>query len=281
MNIPAGTARTFSNEAFATAIYAGRTFSAVGGADVVRTNISLTKLATDDGAPEPGDVVTYTLLVRNNGGSAETTVRITDAIPPGTTFVTGSITTGAPFAGAYSAQQNAVVWSAASFASGASATLTFQVRINPDTDVGTVIPNRGIYESTQTPTFFSNETQTTVVGPAAGRDQDHRRRHPLRPPPPRARAPSRSRCATREPAAATNLRISDAPRSRERDLRRRHDAVERQRGAPSSPSPTPPTRTGGRCRAPRSSSSSRASPRARTCASASRHGSTRARAAWS
>nr|MCU0231114.1 hypothetical protein [Acidobacteriota bacterium]MCU0479340.1 hypothetical protein [Chloroflexota bacterium] len=165
VSIPAGTARTFSNEAFATAIYAGRTFSAVGGADVVRTNISLTKLATDDGAPEPGDVVTYTLLARNNGGSAETTVGITDAIPAGTTFVTGSITTGAPFAGAYSAQQNAVVWTAASFASGTSATLTFQVRVNPDTDVGTVIPNRGIYESTQTPTFFSNETRTAVVGP--------------------------------------------------------------------------------------------------------------------
>ncbi len=168
VNIPAGAARTFSNETFATGIYAGRTFSAVGGMDVVRTNISLTKLATDDGAPEPGDVVTYTLLVRNNGGTAETTVRVTDAIPAGTTFVAGSITTGAPFAGSYSAQQNAVVWTAASFAAGGSATLTFQVRVNPDTDAGTVIPNRGIYESNETPTFFSNETQTTVVGPALG-----------------------------------------------------------------------------------------------------------------
>ncbi|HEX2808674.1 MAG TPA: hypothetical protein VHN80_21130, partial [Kineosporiaceae bacterium] len=136
VNIPAGAARTFSNETFATGIYAGRTFSAVGGMDVVRTNISLTKLATDDGAPEPGDVVTYTLLVRNNGGTAETTVRITDAIPAGTTFVAGSITAGGPFAGFYSAPQNAVVWTAATFAAGASATLTFQVRINADTDVG-------------------------------------------------------------------------------------------------------------------------------------------------
>jgi uncharacterized repeat protein (TIGR01451 family) len=165
MNIPSGAARTFANDTFASGFYGGRAFNAVGGADVVRTNISLTKLVTDDGAPEPGDVVTYTLLVRNDGGTAENAVTLTDPIPAGTTFVTGSITAGAPFAGTFSAPQNAVVWTAATFGAGQNATLTFQVRINPDTDAGTVLPNRGIYESNETPTFFSNETLTTVVGP--------------------------------------------------------------------------------------------------------------------
>ncbi len=166
VNVPPGGATTFSNETFATGVYAGRTFAAIGAAEVVRTSVSLTKLATDDGSPEPGDVLTYTLLAANNGSVAETTVRITDAIPPGTTYVAGSATTAAPFAVTYDALQNAVVWTAASFGAGQSATLTFQVRINADTPVGEVVPNRGIFESNETPTFFSNETQTVVVGPA-------------------------------------------------------------------------------------------------------------------
>lgn len=166
VNIPAGAAQIFVNDAFGSGQYAGRTYSAVGGADVVRTSVSVTKLVTDDGSPEAGDVLTYSLIVTNSGVLAETGVRVTDPVPPGSTFIPGSIVSPAPFAGSFSTAQNAVVWTAANLAAGASATLSFQVRINSDAKIGRVLANSALYESTQTPTFYSNETLTTVVGPA-------------------------------------------------------------------------------------------------------------------
>ena len=131
----------FANEMEATAIYCGRTYRARGAAELVRTDITLTKVESDDGAPEPGDVVTYTLNVTNNSASVtETNVRITDAIPPGTTYLTGSVSPVPPAAlgGVFSTAQNAIVWTG-SLAPVASATLSFQVRLNTDLAPGTVL----------------------------------------------------------------------------------------------------------------------------------------------
>jgi uncharacterized repeat protein (TIGR01451 family) len=168
VDVAAGAPAIFANEVETTADYSGRTYRARGATELVRTDVAVTKIESDDGAPEPGDVITYTLVVTNNSPSVtETNVRVTDAIPPGTTYLAGSASSVPPaaFGGVFSQAQNAVVWTAASLGPGATATLSFRVRINADLDVGTVIGNRATYQSTQTPSFSTNETSTTVVGP--------------------------------------------------------------------------------------------------------------------
>ena len=168
VDVAAGTPAIFANEVEGSAVYSGRTYRARGAAELVRTDIALTKIESDDGTPGPGDVITYTLMVTNNSPSAtETNVRVTDAIPPGTTYLAGTVSPVPPatFGGVFSQAQNAVVWTVASLGPGATATLSFQVRVNADLDTGTVIGNRATYQSTQTPSFSSNETTTTVVGP--------------------------------------------------------------------------------------------------------------------
>ncbi|MEM7349846.1 MAG: hypothetical protein AAF657_03505, partial [Acidobacteriota bacterium] len=179
VNIPAapgGTPRLLTNEAHAEGNLGGSLFSPVDTADVTQADIFLTK-AVDDTSPEPGDVLTYTLSVTNNG-PAETGVVITDPIPPNTNFCdsttlplgtcvdpTGPVP---PFdlpGGAFSPGQNAVVWTAANLPPGGPHVLTFQVQVDPGAPAGTEIDNTATYESTGTPLFPSNEVTSTVVGP--------------------------------------------------------------------------------------------------------------------
>ncbi len=87
--------------------------------------------------------------------------------PPIPPSIPGSITATGAFTGSgvFSTSQNAMVWNAATLPFGASATLSFQVRVNPTAPAGTEIPNRGGYESVQTPYFLSNEVEPVVQGP--------------------------------------------------------------------------------------------------------------------
>jgi uncharacterized repeat protein (TIGR01451 family) len=66
---------------------------AVNGADLA----SSAKLASSVAA-QSGELVTYTIVVRNTGGSFPTTVRVTDTLPAGLAYVPGSLsaTGGAP-----------------------------------------------------------------------------------------------------------------------------------------------------------------------------------------
>jgi uncharacterized repeat protein (TIGR01451 family) len=239
---PSGTPRQLTNEGRASATYGGSLFNPTDTADVVQTDAVLFKASSDDGSPQPGDLVTYTLYVRNLGVVDELNTIVTDAVPADTTFVTGSITDEGPFAGsgAYLGASNSVRWGGANGVtlgagagvpravtlafSGAVATattavahdwasevpvtisgagapydgtftitatgpttftyvmgatpaspssgtatgpyrLSFQARINPGVADGTVIPNRGGYESARTPYFLSNEARPVVVGP--------------------------------------------------------------------------------------------------------------------
>ena len=168
VRIPAGTAARLQNNARADAQLNGSRFIPTAWANVSRTDIRLTKSASDDGSPEQGDTLTYSVTLQNAGAANETNVYVTDPIPAGTTFA-GSITNGgSPLTGAYSAAQNAVVWGPATLPAGAGGgpfTLTFQVRIDPAVATGSVIQNEAIYRSTQTPQLVSEPAETIVVGP--------------------------------------------------------------------------------------------------------------------
>ncbi|MEM6453611.1 MAG: C25 family cysteine peptidase [Acidobacteriota bacterium] len=166
INLPAGPSASLVNDAEARGELFSSIFNPSDDARVVRTNIVFEKSQTPaDATPEAGELITYTLDVDNIGISAESNVFITDPIPANTLFEAGSIVNAGPFVGTFSAAQNAVVWTAASFPAGTSASLSFQVRINPGVPAGTRIPNLARYESTQTPLFDSNEVDLITVGP--------------------------------------------------------------------------------------------------------------------
>ncbi len=168
INIPAapgGTPRSLTNEGHGEGSLGGSTFSPLDTAEVVQADLTLTKAVTDDGTPEAGEVLTYTLTLHHNGLVAETNVTVSDAIPPNTTFLPASITTTAPFVGAYNAGQNAIEWTTANLPPGGPYSLSFQVTVNPGLPAGTQIDNQAGYESSQTPLFPSNEVTTTLVGP--------------------------------------------------------------------------------------------------------------------
>ncbi len=164
--IPAGPIGLLTNEGHAQAQLGGSTFSPFDTADVVRTDVTLTKSTTHDGSPSGGEQMGFTLTVENTGAAAETNVVVSDPIPADTTFLPGSIVSNGPFTGTYEPAQNAVVWTAGSLTSAdGPVTLGFTVIINPRAPEGTVILNRGGYESTETPYFLSNEVDPVVVGP--------------------------------------------------------------------------------------------------------------------
>lgn len=162
---PGGLPRLLINEARSQGTLGSSVFSPSDTADVVQSDLTLSKAVADDGTPEPGDTLTYTLSVANSGLAAETNAVITDLIPSGTTFSPGSITSSGPFSGSFSAAQNAVVWTAASFPVGGPHVLTFEVVINPGVPAASVISNRATFESDQTPLFPSEAVETVTVGP--------------------------------------------------------------------------------------------------------------------
>lgn len=93
-----------------------------------------------------GDVLTYTLVLQNNGNTAANNVAITDAIPAGTTFVPGSVT------GAIGTPPNLTL--ANPIPAGGSATVTFQVL------VGNTVPTPNPLSNT------ANSTFTFTIDPA-------------------------------------------------------------------------------------------------------------------
>ena len=84
------------------------------------TDLAITKIV-DNGIPDEGDTVTFTVTVTNNGPAQATNVSINDVVPAGLTA--GTIT---PSQGSYTAP----TWTVGTLANGSSATLTIQATVN-------------------------------------------------------------------------------------------------------------------------------------------------------
>ncbi len=95
----------------------------------------LTKTADPADYVLPGDTITYTLTLANNGNDP-LTIALTDTIPAGTTYVAGSVTGGATLQD----PPGSIVWEG-SLADGAQHTITFQVTVNAGLATGTLITN--------------------------------------------------------------------------------------------------------------------------------------------
>jgi len=97
--------------------------------------LALTKAANPADYVLPGDTITYTLTLANNGNDP-LTIALTDTIPAGVTYVAGSVTGGASLQD----PPGAIVWKGV-LAKGAQHIITFKVTINADVARGSLITN--------------------------------------------------------------------------------------------------------------------------------------------
>ncbi|MBN1219535.1 MAG: DUF11 domain-containing protein [Anaerolineae bacterium] len=106
----------------------------------------------------PGDTITYTIVVSNSGG-AVTDVVITDTLPAGVGYVTGSATTTLGTIGFGSGR---VTVTLPGLSGGAAMTASFRVTVT--TDFTTTISNAGQMSSSQTVVTNSNVVTHPVHG---------------------------------------------------------------------------------------------------------------------
>ncbi|MBN1994895.1 MAG: DUF11 domain-containing protein [Anaerolineae bacterium] len=124
-------------------------------------NFTITKSADPPGGTTvtQNDLITYTIVVVNNGGTA-TGVVLTDVIPANTAYVAGSLTStlGTPIPPGAQVTVNVPIFAG----SGTTMTTTFQVRVT--TNLTTTITNTATLDSDQTAPQNSNPVTHPVQG---------------------------------------------------------------------------------------------------------------------
>jgi len=113
--------------------------------------------------PDPvdsGATLAYTILVTNNGPSTATSVVMTDTLPAGVSFTSASTTNGT-----VGAAGNIVTANLGTLASGASATITINVRVD-DSTLGSIL-NTAVVTANETELNLANNSasEPTLVNP--------------------------------------------------------------------------------------------------------------------
>ncbi|MDI6791344.1 MAG: OmpA family protein [bacterium] len=104
--------------------------------------------------PTPGDTITYTITVTNNGTDTAVGIVITDTIPANTAYVSGSITG----TGAGDTNPLVMTWIIPTMAIGGVDTLTYRITIHSPLPDSTPITNRATIYTSKTGPFETNET---------------------------------------------------------------------------------------------------------------------------
>jgi uncharacterized repeat protein (TIGR01451 family) len=116
-----------------------------------------TKTVDKDGLSSkvnPGDTLTYTISVKNNGPA--TSIQVSDPLPVDTVYVPGSATGGA----IYDSANNRVTFQLGTLGTGQTATFSFQAKINPAPLQSSTIQNMATltYGSSAFPALLSAST---------------------------------------------------------------------------------------------------------------------------
>lgn len=110
----------------------------------------------DNGAPYEGDTVTYTVTVKNNGPDPASSVQISDALPPGVTYVSGGASAG-------SYDPGADAWNVGPLSVGASASLSVTAAVNDGTAGDTLINTASRTASTPADPNSSNDSASASI----------------------------------------------------------------------------------------------------------------------
>ncbi|HEV2913806.1 MAG TPA: lamin tail domain-containing protein, partial [Pyrinomonadaceae bacterium] len=125
----------------------------------LRANLSLTKSDSADPV-EPGDALTYTIVVTNHGPNTAEAVKVTDSLPSELTLVSCT----AP-GGSCTNTGNDIEVNYTSLANGASATVTIETTVSNSTALGTTLSNTATADAATFDGTTSNntDTETTTV----------------------------------------------------------------------------------------------------------------------
>ncbi|SDE13032.1 conserved repeat domain-containing protein/fimbrial isopeptide formation D2 domain-containing protein, partial [Aquimonas voraii] len=124
--------------------------------------LELDKTASPAGPYAAGDLITYTLVLRNTGASDASGVQVVDPVPAYTAYAGGlSASLGS---GSFDAVDNRVVYSLNSLAAGATATLSFQARVVYPLPQG----NTSITNTATASAANAASVQDSVTGTAVG-----------------------------------------------------------------------------------------------------------------
>jgi uncharacterized repeat protein (TIGR01451 family) len=133
-------------------------------------DLAVTKVDSPDPVG-PGQNITYTIAVTNNGPDTASNVTLTDALPANTTFVSASQQSGPAFTLTTPAAGAGGTFTAtsATMAAGASAVFTLVVQVDPGTPPATTISNTASVSTTSTDVNGANDDSTalTTVSPLA------------------------------------------------------------------------------------------------------------------
>jgi uncharacterized repeat protein (TIGR01451 family) len=109
----------------------------------LNADLNIAKIV-DNPAPFPGDPVTFTIILTNNGPGAATGVAVLDLIPPGLT-----LTNNTPSQGSYAGG----VWTVGALGAGTSATLTLLTQVDAGTG-GSLVTNSALISAADQPDPF-------------------------------------------------------------------------------------------------------------------------------
>ena len=119
----------------------------------------LTGDVNGDGAANPGDTLTYTIVITNYGYADALNVVFTDILPPHLQLIVGSVTVSDPTA--LVTQDTNVTVQIAAIAPGASVTITFRARIDPALDSSvTRVANQGVVAGSNFPNEPTDDPDT-------------------------------------------------------------------------------------------------------------------------
>jgi uncharacterized repeat protein (TIGR01451 family) len=132
----------------------------------VQTQADISVVKTD--SPDPVVVsqnLTYTINFANNGPSDAQTVTVTDPMPPNTTFVSATVTTGSGWSTSAPAVggTGTITFSKPTVAAGQTAVFTIVVNVNLNTPNNTILTNTATAATATADPNTGNNTSTTTT----------------------------------------------------------------------------------------------------------------------
>ncbi|MGE3437347.1 MAG: CARDB domain-containing protein, partial [Blastocatellales bacterium] len=125
---------------------------------VVETDLALTKTANNL-APKLGDIVTFTITIKNNGPGSASNIKVEDILQTGLVYVSSSASKGS-----YSSVTG--VWTVGSLNANASATL--QLRVRAEFGCCTVANTARIIDSSTPDSNSANNQASVTIGTPVG-----------------------------------------------------------------------------------------------------------------